>query len=193
MTKIKQFEEEEGFKFFTGSKNKVPFHYDYKKLREIVSSYSNNKSILSLFTGNGELIIPAFSKNFKEFHVVNSNDDFKKNLELNEVEESKITIWDENYEDFLDICRGSHTKFDLIILDFSEANVDKETLDKHAEIIKRLQERFLNNSGIVLFVTDYKDFVMDKYIRPGADKLTKQTLGKEFEEKKSHQSFAFYE
>lgn len=139
------------------------------------------------------MIIPALNSNFKEFHIVSSDANFKKNLELNEIDESKITVWEEQYEDFLEICRSSHTKFDLILLDFSQRHVSKEILDQHADIIKRLQERFLNPSGKIIFITDYKDFVMDRYIRPGADKLTRLTLGKEFEEQKLHQSFAFYE
>lgn len=193
MKNINKIETEEELKYITDSKDTIPFHFDYKILREIISTYANNKSILSLFTGNGEVILPALKKQFKEFHVVGSDANFKQNLELNEIEESRVTIWEESYEDFLEICRSSYTKFDLIILDFSMRNVSREILDKHADIIKTLQEKFLNNGGILIFVTDYKDFVMNGYIRPGADKLTKQTLGKEFAELKSHQSFAFYE
>lgn len=193
MTNSKQFEVEEGYKYYIDSKDEIPFHFDYKNIRQIVSDYSNNKIILSLFTGNGELIIPALNRDFREFHIVGSDANFKKNLELNEISESRITLWEEDYENFLEICRSSRTKFDLILLDFSKRHVSREILDDHANIIKNLQERFLNQSGKIIFITDYKDFVMDRYIRPGADKLTKLTLGKEFEEQKSHQSFAFYE
>jgi len=59
-------------------------------------------------------------------------------------------------------------------------------------MVRRIQDRLLKTSGYFFLITDLDGFVMDPYIRKGADKITKKTTLEEFKPLATHQSFVFY-
>lgn len=58
-------------------------------------------------------------------------------------------------------------------------------------LIRKIQMSLLENGGILVLIVENqeKNFVLDKYIRPGADTLTKKILGKE---NRNFLIYAFY-
>lgn len=168
------------------------------ELRNLIKDYSSNKEVLDLFGFTGVNSIYAASVNPKSVSIVESDtkqiQKIKKNFEINSFELPQI--WDLKLNDFLELASESRTKWDLIVMDLSSYNASRmaefNVLTDHRDLIKLVQQRLLKESGILIVVADQKDFVLDQYIRPGADKLTNQIIPEEFKPLKPNQAFAFY-
>lgn len=190
---------ENDFKFIVQLKlDDVGLPLSKSELRTLVQTYSANKEVLDLFGYTGNVSIYATAGKPKSISIVENDSKYiqklKKNFDINSMELPQI--WDTPFQEFLDLAQESRTKWDLIIMDLSGYNAHrlKEfTLNTdHRDMIKRVQERLLNEAGIIIVATDQKDFVMDQYIRPGADKLTNKLIPEAFSPLKPNQIFAFY-
>jgi len=190
---------ENDFKFIVRLKlDDVGLPLSKAELRKLIQTYSVNKEVLDLFGYNGNASIYANAGKPKSIDVVENDIKFiqkiKKNFEINSMDLPQI--WDTPFSEFLDLAQESKTKWNLIIMDFSSYNTKrlKEFIlnTDHRDLIKRVQEQLLKEAGIIIVVADQKDFVMDQYIRPGADKLTNQLIPEAFRPLKPNQIFAFY-
>lgn len=94
-------------------------------------------------------------------------------------------------EEFLKLARETYSKFDYILILNPEENFPEFKVE-HKEIIRDLQRNFLTYNGTIILVTNDKEFRLDEYIKPGADKLTKQILSKDERKNSPLQIYAFY-
>jgi len=109
---------------------------------------------------------------------------------------TRLGVWEDNSLNFIDFAIESETKYDLVILDLSSYAIDEikdfDVYKDHAALVRKIQKKLLNYAGYVFLISDLKKFVLDQYIRPGADKLTKTSVPKEYLPTRPHQSFVFY-
>ncbi len=176
------------------NKENIGFNLDQKLCREIVKDHAINKNVLSLFGDTGVYSTYA-AKAGSTTTTVTKDPRTRKNFELNNLDLTKNEIWENDPFEFLNFAEQTDTKFNLIILDIRQElikDVDFDFKSDHVKLIRRLQQNFLTMPGMIFFITDIQGFVLDSYIRPGADKLTKKTLMPEYDDLKAHQSFVFY-
>lgn len=191
--------EENGLKFLIDFE-RYRFQSDQKKARELIKSEVFNKRVLDLFAFDGAYTLYALSDTPESVAVVEQEDSLiQENLKLNGYKnDPRCQLWRDDTIDFINIAIETRTQFDVIILNLRQELDQKYSLkETHADLIKKLQNRILAHSGFIFLVTDIEGFVLDRYIRPGADKLTKKTLPDltEFEQalpQRPHQSFVFY-
>lgn len=190
---------ENDFKFIVQLKlDDVGLPLSKSELRTLIQTYSSNKEVLDLFGYTGNISIYATAGKPKTISIVENDAKFiqklKKNFDINSMELPQI--WDTPFQEFLDLAQESRTKWDLIIMDLSSYNAERLTEfslnTDHRDFIKRVQERLLKDAGILIVIADQKDFVMDQYIRPGADKLTNKLIPEAFKPLKPNQIYAFY-
>lgn len=191
--------EEDGIKFLVNLKNDFPgFDADKVMIRELIKTYSKNKDVLDLVSFKGQFSIAAQAGLPKDLTIVEADSQnistIKKQFKVNSLETPDI--WEASINEFIDLAMESKRRWDLIILDFSTYNANRikdfnlET--DHVELIRRLQKKILQNSGFIIFITNVEGFVMDKYIRPGADKLTNKVIPSTILPLKPNKVFAFY-
>jgi 23S rRNA G2069 N7-methylase RlmK/C1962 C5-methylase RlmI len=174
------------------------FRSDQIRCREILKQEVHNKKVLDLFAGNGSLGIYSLSDTPESVTFVEKDESIlKKNLALNNLEKDpRIQIWQEDSLKFLEIAKETQSKFDVIVLNFDTTMQEKypefDFMGEHVRLIKDIQDSILNYGGFIFFVTNIQGFVLDRYIRPGADKLTKKTTLPEDLETPKHQCFVFY-
>jgi len=190
---------ENDFKFIVQLKNDdVGLPLSQSELRNLIKSYSSGREVLNLFGYTGANALYAMQGNAQDVSVVEHDSKFiqriKKNFEINQMDLAQI--WENNYIDFIELARESRTKWGLIVMDLSSYNVERlkefNITTDHKELIKEVQEKLLKEAGILIVTTDVKDFVLDQYIRPGADKLTNKLIPEAFQPLKPNQIFAFY-
>lgn len=192
--------EEKDFKFIVNLKNEqdTGLPLDKSELRKLIKEYSNNKEVLDLFGYTGHLSIYASASELNTVSIVEADSKFvqkiKKNFEINSTDLPQI--WDTNFWNFIEMAKESRAKWDMILVDLSDYNLERlkdfDLQKDHTELIKTLQNRLLKQSGTLIFTTNVKGFVLDQYIRPGADKLTNQIATEAFKPLKNTQAFAFY-
>lgn len=191
--------EENGLKFMIDFK-RYRFQGDHKKSRELIRNEVFNKRVLDLFAFDGAYALYALSDTPESVSIVEQDTTLvQENLKLNDFKnDPRCQLWSDDTVDFINIAIETRTQFDVIILNLRQELEKKYNLkETHTELIKKLQNRILAPGGFIFLVTDIEDFVLDRYIRPGADKLTKKTLPElsDFEAalpQRPHQSFVFY-
>ncbi|MFS8131115.1 MAG: hypothetical protein ACMG57_04005 [Candidatus Dojkabacteria bacterium] len=159
---------------------------DEKLILETVGEYSKNKKIADLTGQDGAYSIVALESGAKEV-IINEErvevlDTISKDL--------PFKIMDVNLDAFLDLCDETNEMFDMIILHSDRFPKDFDLQRDHKELIRRIQNRILNDAGILFFIVRNNSFVLDTYLKPGADKLTKK-LNLD-ESNKAFQVWAFY-
>mgnify|MGYP001252748875 CR=1 FL=1 len=190
---------ENDFKFIVQPKNDdVGLPLSQVELRNLIKTYSPGREVLSLFAYTGANSLYAMLGNAQSVSVVEHDPKFiqkiKKNFEINQMDLAQV--WENKHVDFIELARESRTKWGLIVLDLSDYNLERlkdfNLLADHKDLIKEVQEKLLIDGGLLFVTSDNKNFVLDQYIRPGADKLTNKLIPESFAPLKSNQVFAFY-
>lgn len=192
--------EENNLKFLTKLNQKYTgINTDERIAKEFIKEYSANRDVLDLTAANGNFSIYSMAGRPKTITIAENNlkniSWIKKNIELNNFDSIQNSIWESNFLDFIDVAIETNTKYDLIILNLSDyvlASVSEFELNAHKEIIRVIQRKLMNPSAILFLFSNIHNFVLDQYIRPGADKLTKKTIPQEFLPARPHQCYAFY-
>ena len=165
---------------------------DQEKLENLLFEEINRRErlidVLFFFSYKNNLI-PRVIKETKARITLISTDQ--------EIEESnKVDNWSEDPFKFLDLAIETQTKFDIILLinpeEYFDGRSDIDFKDFHKEFFRTLQMKLLNQGGVIIFSTHKEGFQLNQYIKPGADKLTKQVLTKEEREESHLQAYAFY-
>ncbi len=81
-------------------------------------------------------------------------------------------------------------QYSRIILVLSKEDASKP--DNLVDFVRALQKSYLANGGIIFLLILSNDYVLPRYIRTGADNLTKKVTTKTPEGKWPFQLFAFY-
>ena len=186
----------------------VGLFLDHRPSREIIKEQSKGKDVLNLFAYTGSFSIYAAAGGAKSTTTVDLSNTYcqwtKRNFEVNQMTgnynnsnpESNNLIWKEDAFEFIKIAKETNEKYDIIIFDPPSFSRNKDShfsvQEDHQVILKELQDHLLRRGGFIFFSTNLKNFAMDRYIRPGADKMTKKTIPKEFLPYRPHQSFVFY-
>lgn len=162
-------------------------HPDETKIIEILEQYAKGQTALTIYRYIPDFTQKLIEKGFGVEYLAET--DKPDELKLNK----DVATWDLNLEKFIELSIKTKTKYDVIFLAPSETN--QEFVINHKEIIRSLQNHILNTGGLMLLLTRYPDFVLDRYIRPGADRITKLSLPEEIykaDGPKPHQLYAFY-
>lgn len=202
--------EENDLKFIIKLKERldVGLFLDHRPSREIIAKEVAGKDFLNLFAYTGSFSIYAAKNGAKTTTTVDLSNTYsewtKRNFEVNGMDanyngsnpESENYIWKEDVFEFLKIAKETGEKYDVIVFDppsFSRNKTSHFSVQEdHERIIKEIEDYILRPGGFLFFSTNLKNFVLSRYIRPGADKLTNKTIPKEFQPYKAHQSFVFY-
>lgn len=172
----------------------IGFNIDQKLCREISKDQAINKNVLHLFGDTGVYSVYAASAGALTT-TVSKDPRVKRNFELNNLDLETNEIWENDYYEYLKLAEETGTKFNLVVLDLRQdliKDLEFDFKNEHARLIRRLQQKLLTEPGVIMLITDIEGFVLDSYIRPGADKLTKKTILPEYLDLKPHQSFVFY-
>lgn len=169
---------------------------DKKEIRNLINQYSKNKDVLDLFGFTGQLSV--YSSESKSLSIVEQDNKFvskiKKNFEINSLELPQL--WDTTYSDFIDLAIESRIKWDVIIMDLSSYNTERlkefNLQEDHLNLVKEVQRKLLKEAGFLMLITDQNEFVLNQYIRPGADKLTNKLIPEEFKPLKPNHIYVFY-
>lgn len=159
---------------------------DEKLVLETFGNSSRNRKVLDLSGQDGAYSIIAIENGAKEITI---NEERVEVLETIS-KDLPYKIIDINLEEFLDLCDDTHEGFDTIILHSDRFNEDFDLQRDHKELIRRIQNRLLNEAGTLFFVVRDNSFVLDVYLKPGADKLSKKMNVDE--DNKTFQCWAFY-
>jgi 23S rRNA (cytosine1962-C5)-methyltransferase len=185
----------------------VGLFLDHRNAREIIADSAKNKDVLNLFAYTSSFSVYSALNGAKSTTSVDLSNNYCKwsveNFKLNNLDvvykektTSKNVIWKDDVFDFIEFAIDTGTTYDIIVLDPPSFSRNKtkhfSVQEDHAKLIMKLQNKLLNERGFLFFSTNYKKFSMDRYIRPGADKVTKQTIPDEFKPYIPHQSFVFY-
>lgn len=158
---------------------------DEKLILETVAEYGKNKKFLDLSGQDGAYSIIA-KENGAEVTIneerVEVLETISKDLGFN--------IMETNLEAFLDLCEETKEEFEMIVLHSDRFDKSFDLQREHKELIRRIQNRILSDAGILFFIVRDNKFILDDYLKPGADKLTKK-LNLD-EENKTFQVWAFY-
>lgn len=174
---------------------------DHRISRELIGKQSEGKDVLNLFAYTGSFSVYAAKNRAKSVTTVDLSKGYidwaKKNFELNNLStDSPNEFWAMDTFEFIDMAKKTNTKYDIIILDPPSFSRNSESTFQvqrdHMDLIRTLQNKLLRKFGLLFFSTNLQTFKLDDYIRPGADKLTKQTIPDEFKPLKPHQSYVFY-
>ncbi|MEP7103422.1 MAG: hypothetical protein ABI721_01785 [Candidatus Dojkabacteria bacterium] len=164
-------------------------HTDEKLLLEIILEHTRNKRVLDL-TG-GMYTLDLIENGASEVMVNENRKSEVTKLKKMSESEVKISLMDLEFTEFIELCEEIHEKFDLIVFhDDRFLNTDFDLQKEHKEIIRQLQNELLNDAGILFFIVRQSTFILDDYLKPGADKLTKKLNVDP--EKRAFQCWAFY-
>lgn len=144
------------------------------------------QKILVLFAYDTEIVKMILEETDATITLVSNN--------LNIENTERVDRWAEEPESFLELIKETQTKFDFILIINPEEYFEQRAIDlskSHKEIIRNAQSH-LTDIGVLIFATQQRGFVLDDYIRPGADKLTKRILSEEERKTSTLQAFAFY-
>ena len=158
---------------------------DEKLILEAVGEYSKNKKFLDLSGQDGSYSIIALESGAK----VTINEDRQEVLDTIS-KDLPFNIMAMDLDSFLDLCDDTNESFDMIVLHSDRFAKDFDLQRDHKELIRRVQNRLLNDAGTLFFVVRDNSFVLDGYLKPGADKLTQKM--NEDEHNKTFQVWAFY-
>ncbi len=186
----------------------VGLFLDHRPSRELIKEECKGKDVLNLFAYTGSFSVYAAKGGSKTTTTVDLSNTYcewtKRNFEANGMTanynhsnpESSNLIWKEDVFEFIKIAKETNEQYDIIVFDPPTFSRNKDShfnvQEDHATLIKELQDNLLRRGGFIFFSTNLKNFVLDRYIRPGADKMTKRTVPKEFLPYRPHQSFVFY-
>lgn len=194
--------EEFGVKYKVNLKNKnIGFSPEESELRQVIKDYSNGKIVLDLFTNEGDVTLTALKSGAQKVITIDNRaikENFLKSCELNGLKnEPKLEIWNEDSLTSLELFVETGQKFDLIICRLKGEYIKKDGMklemgDEHKELLRTLQNDILKNRGVLIFVAYDENFILDNYIRPGADKLTKKLVPADYQLEKPFQVFSFY-
>jgi hypothetical protein len=157
---------------------------DEIKIIDIIKQYAKGMDALNIFRYIPEFIQAEKESGSRVEYLSDKSDPIKIT--------EQVEIWKENIEEFLELTQKSRTKYGFIVV----APEEKQEKFKagHKEIIRSLHNKILAKGGIMLLIIRDQGFVLDPYIRPGADKITKLTIPEEYAKsaQKPHQVYAFY-
>lgn len=163
---------------------------DLNKLEELILDEikikKSQQNILVLFGFNTDIVKRIIEETDAKISLVSNNLDLDTS--------DRIDRWAEEPESFLELIRETQTKFDFILIINPEKYYEQRAIDlskSHKEIVRNAQQH-LTETGVLIFATQQRGFVLDDYIRPGADKLTKRILSEEERKISTLQAFAFY-
>ncbi|MEO6729137.1 MAG: hypothetical protein ABIM99_04405 [Candidatus Dojkabacteria bacterium] len=159
---------------------------DEKLILETVGEYSKNRRFLDLTGQDGAYSIIALENGAK---TVTINEEREGKLESLS-KDLPVNIMTEDFDSFLGLCEDTNEEYDVIVLHSDRFNEDIDLQRDHKEIIRRLNNRILADAGILIFIVRNNSFVLDSYLKPGSDKLTKKMLVDG--EEKRFQCWAFY-
>lgn len=167
---------------------------DQEKFEDLVISEINKKKegaeILALFSYKNNLVERVLSSTKTKLSIVSTDNKDIANID--------VAKWAEDPFTFVELATETKTKFDMILIlnpeefftDSSDENYNLESL--HKELIRDIQRNLLTDSGTLIFLTHKKGFILDSYVKPGADKLTKMVLTEDERSKSTLQAYAFY-
>jgi len=158
---------------------------DEKLILEAVADYGKNKKFLDLSGQDGAYSIIALEGGSTV--TINENrpevlDTISQDLPFNIIEM--------DLEAFLDLCEETNETYDMIILHSDRFDKSYDLQRDHKELIRRIQNKILNEAGTLFFIVRDNSFVLDSYLKPGADKLSKKLNVDEHN--KAFQVWAFY-
>jgi 23S rRNA G2069 N7-methylase RlmK/C1962 C5-methylase RlmI len=149
---------------------------------EEINRRAKSPDVLVLFCYKSDLLNKIIEQTQSNITIISTDTNVTKN--------NRVDLWSEDVDKFIDLAKETGTKFDLVLLINPESYEMFE--ENHKEMIRTIQTQLLSETGILLFITHKKDFKLDGYIRPGADKLTKKVMPDELKEEKTFQAYAFY-
>lgn len=179
----------------------VGLFLDHRIARELVSEHAYKKDVLNLFSYTGAFSVYCAMKGANSVTSVDLSSTYiewsKRNFRLNNLNVNPPNeFWVMDCNEFIDLAIEGGASYDVIIIDppsFSRnKNSTFQVQKDHKDFIRKIQKNLLRENGFIFFSTNLKNFKLDPYLRPGADKLTKKTIPKEFLPFRPHQSFAFY-
>lgn len=159
---------------------------DEKLIVETVGDHSKNKKMLDITGQDGTYSIIALENGVKEVTINEERVEILENLP----KDLGINIMEMNLEAFLDLCEETGETYDTIVLHSDRFAEDYDLQRDHKDLIRRIQNRLLNDAGTFFFIVRKSPFVLDDYLKPGADKLTKKMNVEP--ENKTFQVWAFY-
>ncbi|RMD77134.1 hypothetical protein D6810_01865 [Candidatus Dojkabacteria bacterium] len=157
---------------------------DEIKILDIVKDSAKRKRCLNIYR-----YIPEFLKVQKEVGI---GVEYLPVNTKNYVNSENVETWEEGIESFLQLATQAEAQYGLVVIAPEAGNL--EFRKSHKEIIRTINNQVLEAGGITLLIIRDQDFILDPYIRPGADRITKFTIPENLarKEKKPHQAFAFY-
>ncbi len=158
---------------------------DEIKLLDIVRKYAQNTSCLNVYRFIPEICQLQVQLNNKVEYLPLNTESYQINIK-------DVFVWTENFYEFVDIAVSTKTRYRFIILAPNQGDINFQL--NHKNVIKTLQNYILHPNGIMILLIRDSSFILDPYIRPGADRITKYTLSQNLIKTnvKPHQSYAFY-
>lgn len=166
---------------------------DQANLNNLIIEEINRRNgpidILFLFNYESTLLEETIQKTNAKITLVSSDQNFNS---------ERLDKWAEDPFKFIDLSIETKTRFDLVLLVNPEKYFEgKETetfsfKELHKEMFRNIQKNLLKDTGLIILETHKEGFVLDEYIRPGADKLTKKVLTEEERQQSNLQAYAFY-
>lgn len=161
-----------------------------KLVLDEIQRHNHAINILVLFHFKSDLLNEILNRTSANITLVSTD--------LNIDDSNRVDKWSEDPFKFIDLAKETYSRFDLILLInpeeyFNTKNDSNFTFEStHKEMFRDIQRYLLKDSGIIIFLTHQPHFKLDGYIKPGADKLTKQVLTEEERDQSSLQAYAFY-
>ncbi len=169
---------------------------DHRPVRQKIYKMARNKKFLNLFSYTGSVSVFAALGGAHVTSVDMSRTYMnwaRQNFEINYLNENEHIFINDDALKFLDY---HHKKYDLIFLDpptFSNSKKMEGTLDilrDHMDLISRTMN-LLNEDGLLIFSTNYRDFKIDESIVEEFDvkDITPQTIPQDFRSPKIHHCY----
>ncbi len=149
---------ENGVKFFVDIKegHKTGFYLDQSENRKIFSEFTKDKTVLNCFSYTGGFLVYALKASAEKVINVETSDSANnlalKNLRLNNLDENKIEIINEDVFKVLRKFRDERKSFDVIVLDppkFAESASQVTKAGKGYKDINLLAIKLLNPGGVL--------------------------------------------
>jgi 23S rRNA G2069 N7-methylase RlmK/C1962 C5-methylase RlmI len=158
---------------------------DEVNILKSVAEYSKNRKVLDLSNTNGAYAEAAMDGGAKEVYILSKDNDLSSDV---------YKVLDFGLMEFIDLSEETGERYDMIILHTDIFNLQPgyDIQAEHKELIRKIQSSLLNYAGILFFIIRKEGFVLDQYLKPGADKLTKKLMMDEFKGANSFQCYAFY-
>ena len=172
---------------------------DYRPVRKLIKSLSNNARFLNLFAYTGTASVYAAAGGAKSIETLDMSNTYldwaRENMQLNDYENEEYTFLKADCIKWLD--KASHDtsmvgRYDLILFDpptFSNSKTMDYPFDVQSDHIHMIEKciKVLSFDGVIIFSTNYKKFKMDEKIirKYDVEDVTYKTTDEDFKRKKS--------